>query len=86
VEWATEENLSTNQRLDKGARFAAFVAEYKDYERTLSQRKFTQWMDIYGKQMGYKVTQGKSDIRWIMFEKETGETVDTDSLFNDPFE
>jgi hypothetical protein len=71
VEWATEENLSVNQRLDKGARFAAFVSEYKDYERTLSQRKFTQWMDIYGKQMGYKVTQGKSDIRWIMFETET---------------
>lgn len=83
VEWATEENLSVNQRLDKGARFAAFVSEYKDYERTLSQRKFTSWMDIYGKQMGYKVTQGKSDIRWIMFETEAQPVEDEIEI--DPF-
>jgi hypothetical protein len=71
VEWATDENLPCNQRLDKAVRFSAFVSEYKDYERTLSQRKFTSWMDIYGKHYGYKVTQGKSEMRWIMFERET---------------
>jgi len=68
VEWATDENLPCRQRLDKASRYTAFVSEYKDYERTLSQRKFTGWMDIYGNHMGYKVTQGKSETRWIHFE------------------
>jgi hypothetical protein len=40
-------------------------------------------MDIYGKQMGYKVTQGKSDIRWIMFETETQPVEDEIEI--DPF-
>lgn len=84
VEWATDENLPCNQRLDKAARFTAFVSEYKDYERTLSQRKFTSWMDIYGKHMGYKVTQGKSEMRWIMFEREgaaQGIDIDEEEVF-----
>jgi hypothetical protein len=84
VEWATDENLPCNQRLDKAARFGAFVSEYKDYERTLSQRKFTSWMDIYGKHYGYKVTQGKSEMRWIIFEREnapTGIDIDEEQVF-----
>jgi len=73
VEWATLDNLPLRQRLDKGAMFTAFVSEYKDYERTLSQKKFTQWMDIYGKKNGYNVTQGKSGaLRWIHFDDGNG--------------
>jgi hypothetical protein len=73
VEWAVLENLPLRQRLDKGAMFTAFVSEYKDYERTLSQKKFTQWMDIYGKKNGYNVTQGKSGaLRWIHFDDGNG--------------
>jgi hypothetical protein len=73
VEWATLENLPLRQRLDKGAMFTAFISEYKDYERTLSQKKFTQWMDIYGKKNGYNVTQGKSGaLRWIHFDDGNG--------------
>jgi hypothetical protein len=68
VEWAIDENLPKNQRLDKAARFTAFVGEYKDFERTLSQRKFTSWMEAFGNFYGHKVTQGKSDMRWILFE------------------
>ena len=83
VEWATDDNLPCGQRLDKSARLASFVSEYKDYERTLSQRKFTSWMDIYGKKMGLRVTQGKSEMRWILFEKmepETGVDLGSDDL------
>jgi hypothetical protein len=76
VEWAIDENLPKNQRLDKAARFTAFVGEYKDFERTLSQRKFTSWMEAFGNFYGHKVTQGKSDMRWILFETETNEEVD----------
>lgn len=72
VEWATLENLPLRQRLDKTAMFTAFISEYKDYERTLSQKRFTQWMDIYGKKNGYKVTQGKSHVRWIHFDDGNG--------------
>lgn len=73
VEWATLENLPLRQRLDKAAMFTAFISEYKDYERTLSQKKFTQWMDIYGKKNGYNVTQGKSGaLRWIHFDDGNG--------------
>jgi hypothetical protein len=90
VEWATLDNLPLRQRLDKSAMFTAFVSEYKDYERTLSQKKFTQWMDIYGKKNGYNVTQGKSHVRWIHFDdgngphsvpEPTGIDIDEDEVF-----
>jgi len=56
----------------------------------LSQKKFTQWMDIYGKKNGYNVTQGKSHVRWIHFDdgngpnpapEPTGIDIDEDEVF-----
>jgi hypothetical protein len=41
-------------------------------------------MDIYGKHMGYKVTQGKSEMRWIMFERE-GAPQGVDITEEEPF-
>lgn len=85
VDWVSEGHLPKGQRLEKAARFTEFVSEYKDYERTLSQKKFTGWMDIYGKKNGYRVTQGKSNgQRWIMFEDGTSEGVDLDGEDIDP--
>jgi hypothetical protein len=72
AEWANTETLPCNQRLDKGAMFEHFVTEYGDFKKWLTQKKFTGWMEAYGKREGYKVTQGKSgSLRWILFEGES---------------
>jgi hypothetical protein len=50
-----------------------FIEEYGDYAKWLTQRKFTTWMEAYGKNSGYKVTQGKSGaLRWIHFDDGKG--------------
>ena len=52
--------------------FEHFVNEYVDFKKWLTQKKFTGWMETYGKRQGYKVTQGKSgSLRWILFEGES---------------
>ena len=72
AEWANGETLPCNQRLDKGAMFDHFINEYGDFKKWLTQKKFTGWMETYGKRQGYKVTQGKSgSLRWILFEGES---------------
>jgi len=54
------------QRLDKKLLFEGFLEEYNDLKKWLTQRKFTSWIEIYGKKNGYEVTSGKSMYRWIM--------------------
>lgn len=66
VEWANDGNLPTRKRLDKTAIFKAFTEEYNDYSKWLTQRKFTKWVENFGKHHGNNVTQGKSNgLRWI---------------------
>jgi hypothetical protein len=87
VEWATNDNLPTGQRLDKGAMHKLFIEEYGDYAKWLTQRKFTTWMEAYGKNNAYKVTQGKSGaLRWIEFER-SGDSpvIVVDEIDEDPF-
>ena len=74
VEWATNDNLHLNQRLDKKLIFEAFLEEYNDLKKWLTQRKFTSWIEVYGKKHGYDVTSGKSVYRWIMLSD--GQSID----------
>jgi len=82
VEWAIDDNLPKKIRIDKAAKFGEFVSEYKDFDRKLSQRKFTGWLEAYGKFNGYKVTQGKSLYRWITF-GEVSEGIDLDEIIEE---
>jgi len=88
VEWC-DENLPINERLDKALKFGEFVSEYKDFDRKLSQRKFTGWLESYGSFKGLKVSQGKSHFRWIKFHDGDNQTemenID-DIDYSDPFE
>lgn len=66
-EWVNEEPLPVNERLDKGVYYKSFADEYNDI-KWLTQKKFTRWLDMYGKYKGYAVSSGKSgSIRWIYY-------------------
>lgn len=83
VEWATPENLPIGARLNKATKYHDFIEEYEDLKKWLTQRKFTSWMEAYGKRHGYKVQQGKTiSERWILFEKEEPkqEGIDIDEI------
>lgn len=67
-EWTSEGNLRLNERLDKSIYFQTFTEEYTDLKKWLTQRKFTKWLELYGKFKGFEVTEGKSgSLRWILF-------------------
>jgi len=72
-EWSSDrENLPHNFRIDKTEFFTKFCNEYQDFKKFLSQRKFTQWLDSYGKYYNLKTTAGRTNsTRWIEFEDPT---------------
>lgn len=72
-EWAGD-NLPCNIRIDKKGKFKEFTDEYKDFERWLTRKRFTQWMEKYAEWKGYEHLSGRSqDGRWIIIKdgKET---------------
>jgi hypothetical protein len=79
VEWANDGNLPVLKRLDKTVIFKSFIDEYNDFSKWLTQRKFTKWVENYGKHHGYEVHQGKSNgLRWVQFGKEEQVGIDLD--------
>lgn len=69
-EWVNEEPLPCHQRLIKSSLYAKFLEEYPDYAKNkwFSQKRFYQWLMLYGKYKNYKVIDGKSmDGRWIIY-------------------
>jgi hypothetical protein len=73
-EWAEEGNLHVGIRLVRSNRFAEFIREYPDYEprakpHGISQKKFTQWMTIWGEYKGYTMQDGKDQAgdRWTVY-------------------
>jgi len=72
-EWSADrENLPHNFRIDKTEFFTKFCNEYQDFKKFLSQRKFTQWLESYGKYYNLKYTSGRTNTtRWIDFEDPT---------------
>jgi hypothetical protein len=69
-EWANEETLPFDIRIDKKAKFNEFIEEYSDFKKWLQQKKFSKWIEIYCKNNGYNLVQGRSlEMRWILIEK-----------------
>ena len=79
TEWATDETLPKGVMIDKGHKFKEFVDEHDDFKKWLTQRKFTGWIEAYGKQKGMKVTQGRTlSMRWVMLGEYGSESEATD--------
>lgn len=69
-EWASSEenSLAMGVRHDKSMKFMEFTEDYTDYKKWLSKKKFTNWLNQWGKYNKYKITDGKSGpMRWIMY-------------------
>lgn len=65
-EWASDETLPINFRIDKAEAYTSFTSEYPDYAK-LSRKRFAQWIEAYGKKLGLPVTSGKSmNLRWVV--------------------
>jgi len=68
-EWAEDSNLLPNVRIIKGDKYHEFVNDNPEYKRWLTQRKFSVWIDEYGKFKDYNAESGRGhNIRWIRFE------------------
>lgn len=78
-EWSQDtENMPMNIRLDKAELFTKFCNEYQDYKKWLSQKKFTQWLEGFGKYYKIEFNQGRNHtMRFI--EYVTEEKTETDN-------
>ncbi len=86
-EWSKdEENLALGVRHDKSALYLKFLNDYPDFKKWLTQKKFTSWLDAYGKHYGYSVTQGRThSTRFIEFTKEGVEPTKSEDDSDVPF-
>ena len=52
-EWISSdnENFEMNARHDKSSKFDSFTNEYQDYKKSLSRKRFQQWVEKYGYQV-----------------------------------
>lgn len=80
-EFVKEGNLRVNERMNKSVYYQRFIDEYKDFQK-LSQRRFTKWMEAWGKFKGYEHSDGKSgNERWIHFSDGTDSVLSEDFPF-----
>lgn len=76
-EWSHDDNLGCNIRIDKREYFEKFVSEYQDFRKWLTQKRFSSWLESYGKFNNFKITSGRTNnMRWIEFNKESEEPQD----------
>jgi hypothetical protein len=67
-----EKNIVINERIYRNDSYLAFIEEFSDLKKWLTQRRFSAWMDSFGKHYGFDVKKGKSNgVRWIEFVDET---------------
>jgi hypothetical protein len=68
-EWSQDdENLPKGQRLDKSEYFVKFTNDYPDFKKWLTQKKFTLWLENFGKFYKIETEQGRShSVRWIYY-------------------
>jgi len=73
-EWVMDKDnivFPTHFKIRKKEFFNKFIEEYPDYKfsKWFSQKRFSQWLDIYGKYKGYKIVSGNDsfDGRWIVY-------------------
>lgn len=77
-EWTKDGILKKNEQLNKSIYYDEFVNDYPDNKKWLTQKRFSAWLELYGKFKGLEVLSGRtSSIRWIMYK-------DIDSPNNEP--
>jgi hypothetical protein len=74
-EWTEEDNLPVNTRLKPSEYYEAFLLEYPESRKFVSQKRFGKFLQIYSQIKDLKFTKGKTNgERWIYFENEDAET------------
>lgn len=70
-------------RLDKNEYFIKFINEYQDFKKWLSQKKFTQWLEQFGKYYNIDFEHGRThNMRFIEFKTENNDKQkETDTEF-----
>lgn len=67
-EWSADrENLPHNCKIDKQVYYYKFMEEYSDFKKWLTQKKFTQWIESFGKFYKLETESGRShQMRYII--------------------
>jgi hypothetical protein len=70
-EWVNEDdNIKLDERIYKGVLFNAFIEEYPDFKKWLSNKKFWQWVNIYIKSNNFNVNDGRDLVgRYVIISK-----------------
>jgi hypothetical protein len=78
--WMEDEKLPVNIRVNKTEIYEKFFAEYDDQRKFCSKKRFSNWLDMYGKHKGYTITKGKSNgIRYTIYSDGTEAIPEDDS-------
>ena len=72
LEWISEaENFQLDTKHEKGDKFNQFTREYIDFQRFLTRKKFSIWVQKYASYIGKKYYQGHSgESKWFMIHDE----------------
>ena len=72
LEWISEaENFQIGTKHEKGDKFNQFTREYIDFQRFLTRKKFSIWVQKYASYIGKKYYQGHSgESKWFMIHDE----------------
>lgn len=72
LEWISEaENFQLGTKHEKGDKFNQFTREYIDFQRFLTRKKFSIWVQKYASYIGKKYYQGHSgESKWFMIHDE----------------
>lgn len=70
-EWSQDrDNLPYNERIDKSEYFYKFINDYQDFKKWLTQKRFSQWLEQYGKFMELDMNIGRTgSVRFIEYTK-----------------
>jgi hypothetical protein len=67
-EWITDQdNFSLYMKNDKQSKFYQFTSDYKDFQKWLTRKKFSIWVQKYSSYIGKEYFQGHSgEFKWFM--------------------
>jgi hypothetical protein len=70
-EWTEEDNLPLNTRLKPSEYYEAFLMEYPDSRKFVSQKRFSKFIQTYAQVKDFNLVKGKTNgERWIELESE----------------
>jgi len=63
-------NFPINKRVDKKELFNSFTSEFRDYEKSLTRKRFNIWVQKYASFIGGEYSEGNSNGgRWLEITK-----------------